>query len=207
MKARPCFFPGLAPEKNTPLVRFLPPVYAGTTSGWLENRLPPGCWLIDPFGASPIPAVEAARQGYRVLIAVNNPITRFTLEMEAHPPLEHELRAVLADIGAAEKGAERIEPHLRALYRTTCAQCERVIEASAFIWERDAQSPSGKVYTCPHCEDSGERPATLEDVQLAAKFGEQTPTGSLHMARALERVAPLDDPDRVYAKKRLWELI
>ena len=47
-----------------------------------------GSWVLDPFGFSPRLALEAARAGYRVLVTVNNPITRFLLEMSARPPLK-----------------------------------------------------------------------------------------------------------------------
>jgi hypothetical protein len=203
MSTSVCFIPGQLQQAPGPLSRFLPPVLSGAVTGWLQGRLPQGSWLIDPFGASPGPAVEAARLGYRVLAAVNNPIARFLLEMHANPPLESELRAALAALGAAQKGDERIEPHLRGLYATRCASCDREVEAKAFIWERGAQAPSGRIYNCPQCGEAGERLASQHDARHAAQFSAQTPSGSLHLARALERVAPLEDPDRVYAKEAL----
>ena len=154
---------------------------------------------MEPFGASPELPVEIARAGYRLLAAVNNPIARFLIELHACPPTESELRSALADLASAQRAGERIEPHIRALYQTECAQCSHPVEAQAFIWDRESNTPVGKIYSCPHCKDSGERPTNPADIQRAAGFA----ASGLHRARALERVAPLDDPDRSYAEEAL----
>ena len=193
------FLPGQIPAHPGPLARFLPPTPEGSAATWLVENIPPGSWIIDPFGASPRLAVEAARAGYRVLVAANNPIERFLIELTANPPVENELRAALADLAATQKSGERIEPHLRALYRTECAQCGQMAEAEAFIWERSAAAPSVKIYRCPACGDSGEHPVTSADVEHSNQFSS---TG-LHRMRALERVTPLDDPDRSLAEEAL----
>ncbi len=44
-----------------------------------------------------------------------------------------------------------------------------------------------------------ERPASAQDVARAGRFA----SGELHRARALERVTPLDDPDRGYVEEAL----
>ena len=88
------YIPGLKAAEPGPLSRFLPPLEEGTISTWLSRHFPsstsPG-WLLDPFGFSPRLAVEAARAGYRVLVTVNNPITRFLLEMAARLPVSNEI--------------------------------------------------------------------------------------------------------------------
>jgi hypothetical protein len=185
------------------LHRYLPPLPAGIAASWLEgknhDRITPGGWILDPFGASPPLLVEIARAGYRVLAAVNNPIARFLIELYADPPGEADLRAALADLASAPKGGERLEAHLRALYMTECAQCGSKIEAQAFVWERDGSAPTARIYSCPVCKDSGEHPATSADAERAVMGA----ASGLHRSRALERVAPLSDPDRVYAEEAL----
>jgi hypothetical protein len=143
--------------------------------------------------------VEAARAGYRVLVAANNPVARFLLELATHPPDEVELRAALAELAAARKGEERLEPHIRGLYRTTCAQCEQTVTAQAFLWEREGTEPYARIYECEHCGDAGERPITPADARLAASFA----TAGMHRARALERIAPAGDPERSNAEEAL----
>jgi hypothetical protein len=154
--------------------------------------------VLEPFGASPRLAVEAGRAGYRLLAAVNNPIARFLLELHANPPSESELRTVLADLAVAQKAGERMEPLLRGLYRSECAECHGPVEVQAFIWERQASVPAGVVYHCPHCLENYERPASAHDAARAERFT----SGELHR-RALERVTPLDDPDRASVEEAL----
>lgn len=196
------FIPGKTPPKISPLGRYLPPIPKGVASTWLSRHLPPGSWLLDPFGASPRVDVEASRAGYRVLVAANNPVARFLLEKTANPPDADRLRAALAELSASYKGTERIEPHIQSLYQTECAQCGQAITAEAFLWERDASAPFGRIYHCPYCNDGGERPATPQDAERARRFS-SGPAGSLHRARALERVAHANDPDRPYAEEAL----
>jgi len=186
-----------------PLSRYLPPVPEGVGRAWLQANLPRQAqehpWIIDPFGAAPRLAVEAARAGYRVLVTANNPIARFLLEMQANPPQPDELRAALADLAAAHKGDERIAPHIRSLYTTACAQCGQMVMADAFLWEREASAPYASLYTCPACGASGEHPANEMDVRRAAEFS----NSGLHRARAIERVAGQNDPDREHAEAAL----
>jgi len=193
------FLPGSYPSHSGPLQRYLPPLPDGVAGEWLADRAPPGAWILDPFGASPRLTVELARAGYAVLAAVNNPISRFLIELYAAPPGEAELRATLADLAATHKSGERIEQQIRPLYITECANCGNPVEAQAFIWEVDGKAPVGRIYQCPICKDSGERPATAEDVQRAI----ESAASPLYRARALERVAPLADPDRSYAEEAL----
>ena len=89
------YLPGKPATKPGPLARFLPPVPDGVITAWLRKYLPPGAWVLDPFGAVPQMVIEAARAGYRVLVAANNPVARMLLEMAAHAPDENELRAAL----------------------------------------------------------------------------------------------------------------
>ena len=82
------YIPGTNPVEPGPLSRFTPPLEEGVISTWLPLHALPGSWVLDPFGFSTRVALEAARAGYRVLVTVNNPITRFLLEMSANPPTE-----------------------------------------------------------------------------------------------------------------------
>lgn len=193
------FLPGWKPTHPGLLSRYLPPIREGVATAWLRTHVEPGAWVLDPFGAAPGLTVEAARAGYRVLVAANNPVARFLLELATHPPDEVELRAALAELAAARKGEERLEPHIRSLYRTICAQCEQPVTAQAFLWEPEATEPYARIYECEHCGDSGEKPVTQADIRLAASFA----TTGMHRARALERIAPPGDPDRGNAEEAL----
>jgi hypothetical protein len=169
-------------------------------SAWLPAHASAGNWVLDPFGFSPRLALEAARCGYRVLVTVNNPITRFLLEMSARPALETDFKAALADLGAAKKGEERLGAHLQSLYLTSCEKCGNEIYADAFLWRKGEDIPYARVYTCPNCEDTGEREANPLDIERARRIAA---TDALHRSRAFERVAALEDEDRVYAEEAI----
>jgi hypothetical protein len=194
------YTPGTRPANPGPLASYLPPIEEGTITAWLLEHVPRHAWLLDPFGISPRLAVEVARAGYRLLVTANNPITRFLLEVTAAAPSEAGLKAALAELAASRKGEERLETHLQSLYLTPCASCGKEISAQAFLWHKGEDTPYARIYTCPHCQDSGERPATSADAQRAIQIAR---TIGLHRARVLERVAPLDDPDRQYAEEAL----
>ncbi len=192
------YLPGTKPADPGPLSRFTPPLEEGVVSRWLTLHTRPASWLLDPFGFSPRLTLEAARAGYRVLVTVNNPVTRFLLETFARPPAEGDFKAALAELETAKKGEERLGAHLQSLYLTLCEKCEREIQAEAFLWRKGEDAPYARIYNCPHCGDSGERAAAQQDVDRARKIAA---TDSLHRSRAFERVAALDDEDRIYAEE------
>jgi hypothetical protein len=192
------YLPGTKPADPGPLSRFTPPLEEGVVSRWLTLHTPPSAWLLDPFGFSPRLTLEAARAGYRVLVTVNNPVTRFLLETFARPPAEADFKAALSELETAKKGEERLGVHLQSLYLTECEKCEHLIAAEAFLWRKGEDAPYARVYNCPHCGDAGERLTTRQDVDRARKIAA---TDSLHRSRAFERVAALDDEDRIYAEE------
>jgi len=192
--------PGTRPDNPGPLARFLPPLEEGVVSAWLDVNLEPGGWLLDPFGTAPRLSLEAARAGYRVLVAANNPITRFMLELGAASPLESEYSAALADLAVSRKGEEKLEAHLQNLYLTACTSCSQEVPAEAFLWRKGESEPFGRIYECKECNESGEKLVTAEDIERAAEIAR---SAGLARARVLERVAPLDDPDREYAEEAI----
>ncbi|MCJ7723856.1 MAG: hypothetical protein MUP03_06960 [Anaerolineales bacterium] len=199
LKPQP-YIPGTRPAKPGPLARYLPPVEAGVAAAWLADHARPGDWVLDPFGSAPGLAVEAARAGYRLLVAANNPVTRFLLEMAADPPLASELNAALADLAVLRKGDEKLEAHIESLYLTCCAGCGREIPAQAFLWHKDDSAPFARIYKCSGCGDEAEQPATPADLERAERIATMA---GWQRARIIERVAALDDPDREHAVEAL----
>lgn len=194
------YIPGTGLPPPGPLSRFTPLLEDGVVSRWLTLHAGPGAWVLDPFGFSPHLTLEAARAGCRVLVTVNNPITRFLLEMSANPPSESDFKAALADLAVIKKGEERLGAHLQSLYTTNCEKCEREIQAESFLWRKGEDAPYARIYQCPHCEDSGERATTQADIDRAKRIAG---TDSLHRSRAFERVATIHDEDRVYAEEAI----
>jgi len=169
-------------------------------STWLAQHAPASSWLLDPFGFSPKLVLEAARAGYRVLVTVNNPITRFLVEMSASPPVESDFKAALADLAVVRKGDERLEAHLQSLYQTTCEKCGREIFAQSFLWRKGEDAPFARIYECRECGDAGERLVTPADIERARRIAA---TDGLHRSRAFERVVALNDEDRSYAEEAI----
>src|SRR5829696_7284130 len=138
------YIPGMTPADPGPLGRFTPPLEEGVISRWLPLHAPMGSWLLDPFGFSPRLVLEAARMGYRVLVTVNNPITRFLLETAARPPSEADFKAMLANL---KKGDDRLGAHLQSLYLTTCEKCGEQIQVDSFLWHKGEDAPYARLYT------------------------------------------------------------
>jgi len=167
-----------------PLGRYLPEVPPGMLAGWLEDRLPPGSLVLEPFGANPLAALEIARAGYRVLVTCNNPILSLALEVLAEAPPATEFAAAIAALAASRRGDERLELHIQNLYKTRCAVCGTEIQAQSYLWQRDQTQPFARIYHCSACGDEGERPVTQFDLERLALIR----TDALHRARALSRV-------------------
>ena len=194
------YIPGIKPLNPGPLTRFLPPLEEGVSSAWLETHVDLGAWVLDPFGSSPQQAIRTARKGYRVLVAANNPVARFMLEMAADPPSTSDYNAALAELAVSLKGKERLESHLKNLYKTQCANCQQMVIAESFLWHKDAATPFARIYECKSCGDKGERLTTVADAERALEL---LSSAKLHRARVLERIAPLNNPDREYAEEAL----
>ena len=178
------YLPGHARTPEVPLAHFLPPLPAGIGAVWLEQNTRPGDWVLDPFGASPALALEAARAGRRVLVACNNPVLAFMLEMlAAAPPLEA-YQSVLVEVATSRRGAERLERQILGLYQSRCAACGVAVQPAAFIWRKDEDQPFARQYCCPACGDEGERPVDPDDLTTLLQLG----SAPLARARAVDRV-------------------
>jgi hypothetical protein len=204
------FPPGTPPARSGPLSRFLPPLDIGSTTRALEALDAEGEYLLDPFGSSPTFLLEAARRR-GVVVAANNPVTRFVLRRTVLPFRLTDLQSALAHLSAAAMDGTRLEPFMLDLYRSECGRCGRPVAVDTFVWERELDVPVLKVYACTQCGHSGEEPTTPGDRERALAY----PRRGLPYARALEQAASADDPDRqnveaalsVYPGRALYGLI
>ena len=146
-----------------------------------------------------VTAAYLARAGQRVLVTAGNPVSRFLLDLTAHPPRLADLQAALADLAAARKEGKRLETHIQELYFTECENCGRELAAEAFLWDSKTSRLTGRIYNCV-CGSGGEHPATAQDEENAALWAR---ADGLHRSRALGRVAPSGDPDRPFAEEAL----
>jgi len=165
----------------------------------LEGFGVPGDLILDPFGASPRLVREAALAGRAVLVASNNPVTRFVVRRVLQPFPLPVLQAALSRLAAAPKDEGRLEPFLLALYNTTCSRCGETVSADYFVWDRETDAPLLRSYSCPHCSHTMEEPTEAEDRSLAVGFRRR----ELQHSLALEQLAPRGDPDREHAEAAL----
>ena len=169
---------------DPPLGRFLPALPRGVISQWLEENTKPGDLVMDPLGANPFSAVEAARTSRRVLFARNNPILWLMLEAFASAPTDSLLLGLVNKLLLSRHMGETLDQHLQSVYETTCNLCGKKLQPMGYVWESKGEIPIAKVYTCPHCGDSGEKPVSELDIQNLERLGKI----GLHRTRAFQRV-------------------
>jgi len=205
------FIPGKSTNEGGILSRFLPQIPGRVATKWIEDHLSKGSTVFDPFGTSPGFALEIARTGNLVISCVNNPITRLLFSIEANPAQKEQYQSALAELARCRVGEERLEIHIKNLYRTNCNQCGQVVIADAFIWERGSNVPHAKIYECPHCGDSGEHPISQVDIDLAQSF----PSDLMNRMRIIERITTPKGKERrnvsealsVYQPRALYALM
>lgn len=190
---------GTAPDQRSPLTRFLPPLDVGSVRRAIAERDWEGRLILDPFGVSPRLVLEAAQSGAAVVAAVNNPIMRFVLKHTLVPFGLSELQATLARLAATPKNGGRLELFLLDLYQTECSKCGASVIAEYFVWDRELDRPTHKVFSCERCNYSGEGPTNEADWERVESFTQR----GLHHAMALEQVASKGDSDRDHAEAAL----
>ena len=178
------YLPAFSGFYDPPLGRFLPALPKGVISQWLEENTKPGALVMDPLGANPFSAVEAARTSRRVLFARNNPILWLMLEAFASAPSDAILRGLVNKLLLSRHMDETLDRHLQSVYETACNLCGKMIQPLGYVWESKGEIPIAKVYTCPHCGDSGEKPVSEIDIRNLGRLGKI----SIHRTRAFQRV-------------------
>ena len=193
------FPPGEPLERPGAIQRFLPPLESGlVTRALREFGSEPGL-IIDPFGVSPRLASEIAAAGSALILASNNPISRFIIRQHLEPIPPADLRSALARFASFPKDGARLEPFILDLYRTLCSRCGSSVSAQHFIWEKEAQIPIEKIYHCKHCGHHTQDPTSDVDRGRAQSYAK---TG-LQFAVALEALAPANDAFRLHAEAAL----
>lgn len=186
-------------EINYPLGRYLPPLKPGTFAAWLHEHIPPGGWLLDPFGAHPGLAIEAAQAGYRVIIASNNPILSLMLEVLAAAPNPDQFQAAISELASARRGSERLENIVLSIYATPCPTCGRIGQAPGYLWHPGEEQPYARLVHCKTCGTEGDFPLDALDIEHLHLPG----STALSQARAIERITLGDDESRETIAKAL----
>lgn len=193
------FPPGEVLERPGAIRRFLPPLESGLVKRALNELGGDPGLIIDPFGVSPMLAAEVAEAGSALLLASNNPISRFIIRQELQPIPQGNLQSALARFASFPKDGMRLEPFILDLYRTLCSRCGSSISAQHFIWEKETQIPILKIYHCNHCGHQAQEPTSEVDRGRAQSYTRR----GLHFAMALEALAPANDAYRRHAEAAL----
>ena len=197
--------------REIPFNRYLPQHPAGVAQEWLAQHASTGSWVLEPIGASPAAILEMADAGYKVLVAANNPVVAFELEILAQAPARTEFLSVLSELSVQKKGDERLQGHIQNLYLTRCTTCGKEVSADYFLWRKTEEIPYAKYYRCPACGDEGVHLISEADIDRLAPYKRSDP---LHRARALEKIpevtraarANLEELLKVYSARPLYVL-
>ena len=118
--------------------------------------------VLDPL-AYPWSAADAAEAADRRGVARSRePLGEWARRVLAYAPPAND---VLAALELAGDSALVGTPHrvaMRELYASTCATCRAPVVVEAFLWERDAPSPTKKAFRCGICAREG-RALLIED--------------------------------------------
>ncbi len=151
-----------------PLHRFgaaFPPLLAETYANAYSL---PGAVILDPLArpCSAADAVEAAER--RGAGRSQQPLGEWARLAVLDAPTVDELVAALESVaGSALAGiAHRVA--MRELYASRCATCRGPVVVEAYLWERDAPTPSKKAFRCAICAREGKalliEPVSDEDL-------------------------------------------
>ncbi|MDE3088531.1 MAG: hypothetical protein KGJ80_03990 [Chloroflexota bacterium] len=201
MSPAPDFFvPDRDPPTFYPLRSYLRGVSASVAEKYIDALTAPGDLVIDPFACTPTVARVAQKMGRRALAVESNPLWAWLARTLAALPRAAETDAALARLGDTLKDDAPLRVHISQLYLTTCAACHKQTAADYFIHDRHAlkdvvkSEPIQRHYTCAHCGETRDDPATEDDLKRHESFDAH----GMHYHLAFERVVP---PENLHADR------
>ena len=146
----------------------------------------PGDTVLDPWAGTGWTARRAIGHGMRAVAADPSPFGQLAGQAFLLAPEPGAIDNAFAGLSASRRVDVPLKQHIEELYATRCAACRRPVVGDQFIWPRDADAPSRKIYRCSSCDLSvggdADRVAPVDEVDLA----------KLGIDRPVER--PADDP-------------
>ncbi len=193
MNAPDYFIPDRDLPTFYPLRDYLRGVPANVAEKYLDVLTAPGDLVIDPFACVPTVARVAQTMGRRAIAVESNPLWSWLARTMATLPPAPEIDAALARLGDTLKDDTPLRVHISQLYATTCAACHKQTPVDYFVHARNA-GPIQRCYTCAHCGETRDDPATEDDLQRARSFDAR----GMHYHLAFERAAP---PENLHAER------
>jgi hypothetical protein len=132
--------------------------------------------VLDPL-AYPWSAADAAERADRRGVAKSRePLGEWARRVIALAPAGDEILAALDRVGESALVGTPHRVAMRELYGSTCATCRGPVVVEAFLWERDAPTPTKKAFRCGICAREGRAlliEATNEDDEQSSQRLEQ----------------------------------
>lgn len=133
--------------------------------------------VLDPL-AHPGSAADAAERCDRRGVARSpHAIGAWAREVVRRAPSPDAILAALAAVGESALAGTSHVVAMRELYASRCATCRGPIVVEAFLWERDAPTPTKKAFRCRICAREGRslliEPIVAEDEQRLSRIEER----------------------------------
>ncbi len=164
--------------------------------------------VFDPFAGSGITAMEALKNGRRVIVCDLNPIATEIIRLTIKPVNQISL------LEAFKRVEEKVKKKIEKLYYTECRKCKKEIVIDCAIWDGD-RCQEIRYQSCPHCGDRQEKDCKLTkyDKDLLAgierkKIKEWYPTNRLYYpdGRPFVKKEKFESIDEMFTKRNLQAL-
>lgn len=196
-----------AKQINKPLFRFIPrltilPELLITPA---EKKI-----VFDPIGNQPYLIADLLAENATVVADPVNPVDEVVLSCLIDPPaadIPNQIRNAFYDQRYAD---QRLEQYLKGLYRTTCSECGKEVQARFFIHETGSDELLEKIYTCS-CGVGGAHPANKQDKAMSAEWRRSDGMYRSKIAQSFHGVSNVDRQDvldvlSVYTPRALFAL-
>lgn len=123
---------------------------------FIKTYCPEGGIVFDPFAGSGITAMEALKNGRRVIVCDLNPVATEIIRLTIKPVnLKHLLEAF-------ERIKEKVKKKIESLYLTQCRKCGREVVFDCAIRQND-ECTEIRYQACHNCGDRQEKNCSLTD--------------------------------------------
>lgn len=175
---------------------------------FIKTYCPEKGLVFDPFAGSGITAMEALKNGRRVIACDLNPIAAEIIRLTIKPVNE------VALFEAFKRVEEKVKEKIEKLYITECRKCRKEIVIDCAIWKQGA-CLEVRYQGCPHCGDRQEKNCKLtknDKMQLDKfehrKIKEWHPTNKFYYpdGRPFKEKQQYESVDELFTKRNLQAL-
>ncbi len=121
---------------------------------FIKTYCPPGGVVLDPFSGSGVVAMEALKQGRRVIVCDLSPVATEITRLTIKPVDIQELRR------AFERVEKKVKDKILSLYETKCRKCGKIIPMDCAVW-KDGRYTEIRYENCSKCGDRQENKCFL----------------------------------------------